>query len=467
MKDQHSRLIALLLAVLTLLTFCASCSTDGGAEDSTEGDISAGTTAEITTEEPSISVIVPPVTSAPETSAPEDSGDVSVEITDPPTPTDYLRILIQSGMGEAIVSQLSSEEDAELLDRRLSEMTLGFRASLTLTSTTNMIATVQSEVLSGESNYDMLLLCAPHASELFCSALLEDLSEAGIGIKPESAGIRHSLTESLSLGGGNYIISPDGLVSDLYSSYALKFKSDAISENLVSKALSGDFTLDSLTACIKDRGAGADLSGSPLALYSAFGGRLFELSDLRLPVMGMDADSFTPAYSAALSAFGLGSSENDAVFTLCKLEAVDGKEVFLPMPKLDAQSEYVTPVDVDTMSFFAAPAGVVEGERLARLLEAFDLSSSEYRNAVRDRMVGADIEGGERSLARKLIENIESAARADLGSLLGWGDLDEYIAEGIRNNVSASSLKGDREAKLRREAIATASEIIAERLGIK
>ena len=71
------------------------------------------------------------------------------------------------------------------------------------------------------------------------------------------------------------------------------------------------------------------------------------------------------------------------------------------------------------------------------------------------------------NLARKLIENIESAARADLGSLLGWGDLDEYIAEGIRNNVSASSLKGDREAKLRREAIATASEIIAERLGIK
>ena len=467
MKNKHSRFLALLLAVLILLTLCVSCSPDSGTDESSDNESATTVTDAISTDEPSISVIVPPETFAPDTETGEDSGEDTDEVTLPPTPTDYLRVLMQNGIGEAIVSQLAPEEDCELLDRRMSEMTSGFSASLTLASTTNVFATVQSQVLSGKNDYDVILLSASHASELFCSALLEDLSEAGISIGSDSTGIRKSLTESLSLGGGSYLICPDGLVSDISASYALRFKSDLISRNLVTEALSGDFTLDVLNICIKELGAAANFDSSPLALYSAFGGKLFTLSDSKLPEMGIDSASYTPAYNAAQTLLALGSSSKDAVFTLATLSAPAEGEIYLPIPKKDAQSEYVTPVDIEKMSCFASPTGVVDGERLADLLEAFNLSSSEYRSAVRERMLAPTLEGGERSLARKLLENIESAARADLGILLGWGDLDEYISEGLLNKTSASALKGDREANLRREAIETASEIIADRLGIK
>ncbi len=454
---KNSRLIALLLALFILIS-TAACSS-GGSEETTESE-TASTTApettetdiEETTEDPYVSVVAPPET----TKTPE---------TEPPKPDDILRILMQDGEGEALISALADEEDKSLLDAREQKLLSEHAIALELSKTQNITEKIEKDVLAGDCDYDLLLLDSATGINMLCSGLLENLSEAGIEITPDSIGIHKGITESLTVGKGTYLLCGDALVSNLTSAYALRYNGAKLSSDPAEKAIAGGFTVELMLAYISELKTDAFSLGSTsfLTLFTAIGGEIFTKDEHGIPVSSLEADTgFATKYDAALSLASKDQSSSRAVFTVTKLSPLSEGEIYLPMPKASADIEYCSPIDADTISLFAAPKGVIGGKRLTDLLKALNLASYDYKDAVCGRIVG---KGG--TEAEQMLGIIETSMRLELGSLLGWGDLDEYIAEGMKKGTSAEALLSDRMTAMRNKAAETAAGIVADRLGIK
>jgi len=479
---KHSRLTALLLGVFILLTAVASCSrgtsgdtTANGTTDSCKTETTDIVSAS-TTEEPSVSAAVSPETTAPEadssdvpeTTVPPDTTvppEITDETTAPPSVNDTLRILTQNDSGEALLSMFSDEEDKTLLDARRQRLLYEYSVGLAVYQTTDIVSKVKNDAEAENSEYDLVLLTPDSGVKLMISGSLENLGEAGIGINSESAGVRKKLTESLTLGTGTYLLACDALVSDITSAYALRYDGTSLSSDPVSLAVSGAFTAEQLLTYIIEIGDSAfsfDESDN-IALYAGVGGKVFIKNEKDVPLSALSEDStFTQKYNAVLSLASKNANDDESVFTLTKLSAAKEGEIFLPLPKLSADTEYSSLLDADTVSLFAAPAGVVGGNRLATLFNALNMTSSDYREAVHERLsVNSGIRG------KKLIEIIEKSTCLDLGILLGWGDIDALISKSINESTLAETLLSDRITIMQNEAVKTASDIIADRLGIK
>lgn len=451
---KYSRSLALLLALLLLIT-AAACSADIGEGTTEPASTSAPETTETytaeTTEEAISVVATPETTTNPETLTPK--------------PNDILRILMQDGRGEALISALAAEEDRELLNKREQKLLSEHALALELSKTATLTEKVQNDLLSGNSSYDLLLLDGVIGIELLAGGLLENLSEAGISVKPDSAGIHKSITESLTVGGGTYLVHCDALVSSLSSTYALKYNGRALSYDPVEKVSEGAFTLELMLAFITELETDAfSLSSSPeLALFTAVGGEIFTKNETGIPISAVSAETgFAAKYDSAMSLLSSASEADTAVFTVSKLSASSDGEIYLPLPKADIESQYRSLVDADSLTLLAAPAGVVGGKRLNEDLSALNLSSYDYKEAVRNRIV--EKSGAE---GRNTLDIIEASMCLDLGILFGWGDLDEYIAEGMEKGISAETLLSDRITSMRNKAADTAAKIVADRLGIK
>jgi hypothetical protein len=104
--------------------------------------------------------------------------------------------------------------------------------------------------------------------------------------------------------------------------------------------------------------------------------------------------------------------------------------------------------------------GVVSGTRLHNLISAINTSSGAYREAVR-----ADITAFDADNANDLLIMIEGGARLDLGILLGWGDIDKLISDGLDKKTASDVLLSDRMTEMRNKAVDAAAKIVAERLG--
>lgn len=454
---KNSRLTALLLALFLLLG-SAACSA-GGEEETTVPETTASTSApettvEITEEttEEAITVVAPPETTTP----PE---------TLPPEPSDILRILTQDGVGEALLSALGAEEDCDLLAAREQKLLYEHGLVIELSKTANLSEKVQNDLLAGNSQYDLLLTNATLGVELLASGLLENLSEAGIDITPDSIGIHKSITESLTVGSGSYLIHSEALVSSLTSTYALKYNGASLSSDPVKKVLGGEFTVELMLTYISELNTDAfSLSFSPsLALFTGVGGEIFTKDEKGIPVSTLSADTgFAAKYDAALSLLSSASESEKAAFTVAKLSSASVGEIYLPLPKADSNSQYRSLVDAKSLSLLAAPAGVVGGKRLATLINALSLTSYDYKEAVRNRIVGESGMDG-----KNMLGIIETSMCLDLGSLLGWGDLDDHIADNMKKGTSAADLLADRMTTMRNKAVETAAGIVADRLGIK
>lgn len=450
---KNSRSLALLLALLILIS-TAACSSGGGEETTENPSTSAPETTEAYTEETTeeaITVVAPPETTAPE--------------TEPTKPEDILRILMQDGEGEALISALASEEDRPLLDAREQKLLSEHALAIELSKTANLTEKIQNDLLAGNCAYDLLLLNAEIGINLLCNGLLENLSEAGIGITPDSIGIHKGITESLTVGNGTYLLHSEALVSNLTSTYALKYNGAKLSSDPAAKAIAGDFTVELMLTYISELKTDAFSLGesTPLSLFTAVGGEIFASNEKGIPASTVSADSgFAAKYNAALSLVSSNSGSGAAVFTVSKLSAASAGEVYLPLPKADGDSRYSSLVDADSISLLAAPAGVVGGKRLAEVLGALNLSSYDYKDAVRARLSEQSGTDG-----RQMIDIIETSMRLDLGILLGWGDLDEYVTEQIQKGTSAEALLSDRITSMRNKAAETAAGIVADRLGIE
>lgn len=455
---KHSRLIALLLGIFILLS-AAACS--GGGETETSAEETADTRTPETTD-----VITPATTEEPSVSAsatPETTVEVTTEETAPPVATDLIRILRQKDRGEAMSSLFADGEEKALLSEReerlLREHLLGVEVILT----DNIASRVGNDILAAEKGYDLLLLTPEDGIALLTDGMLENLAEAGIDIKPESAGVLRSLTESLTVGGGAYLVSTIALTSDITSTYALRYDGTALSSSPVESALSGNFTAELMLSYLKEAENAFSLGeSSPLTLYRGLGGKIFVKTASGIPTSAVTDDAiFKSAYTAA-SDIGARSADSKAIFTLEKISALESGNIYLPIPKATADIGYSLPADHATLSLLAAPAGVVSGNRLKTLVDALILSSGSYRDAVRTSIVK---NGAERSL--ELLGIIETNSSLDLGILLGWGDIDDLIGDGLKKGTAADALLSDRMTEMRNKAVDVAAKIVADRLGIE
>lgn len=449
----NSRLTALLLA-LFLLLFSAACSA-GGDEETTEtaGTSAPETTVAITEEttEEVITVVTPPETTTPETL--------------PPEPNDILRILMQDGEGEALLSGLGDEENRDLLAAREQKLLYEHGLAIELSKTANLSEKLQNDLLAGNCIYDLLLPNAALGMELLAAGLLENLSEAGIGITPDSIGIQKSITESLSVGGGVYLLCGTALVSDITATNALKYNGTALSSDPIASVKNLEFTTEVLLGYISELNTDEAFAlgeASPLVLFSGAGGMLFSNNEKGLPTSSIIAGSgFAECYSAALKLKTADSGKDNAVFTVGKISSLSENEIYLPLPMANADSGYSSPVDHSALSILCAPAGVISGSRLRALIDNLNTISHDYKEAIRNKT----IENGAAE-SRNMLDIIESEARLDLGILLGWGDLDDYISDGMEKGTSAEDLLADRITEMRNKAVEAAAKIVADRLGI-
>ncbi len=444
----HSRLIALLLCLLLLLS-SAACS--GGETEETESTTAPETTAAITEEttQEVISVVAPPETFAPETTA--------------SNPTETIRIIMQDGKGEAILSALAEDKYKPILDAREKTLLYEHSAEIELSKAENLKSKIEALVLAGESRYDLVLTDPFIGADLLNSGLLENLSGAGIGVTPESIGARRSITASLTVGGGVYLFASDALVSDISATYALKYNGAALSSDPIEKALAGEFTAElMLTYIAESENALSVGSSSPVTLFRGAGGEIFTKNDKDVPISAITSGTiFATAYDAAVVLYS-SATEGDAIFTLQTLSPLADGEIYLPLPKIYSTFKYSTPIDQYSLSLFAAPAGVVSGSRLNTLITALAACSNDYRTTVREEIT----EKGAKESAQ-MLDIIAENARLDLGILFGWGNIRDHIAEGFNKSTSAADLLADRMTEMRNKAAETAASILAGKLGIE
>jgi hypothetical protein len=451
---KHSRLTALLLALFMLLG-SAACS-GGQTEETTEAE-TASTTAPETTEantlettEESITVVAPPET----TSAPE---------TEPPKPEEIIHIIMQDGKGEAILSALAEDKYKPLLDAREKALLYDHSAQIELSKAENLENTVKNHALAGDSRYDLVLIDPMTGIELLSEGALENLASAGISITPDSIGVGKSITESLSVGKGIYLFASDALVSDITSTYAIRYNGAKLSSDPIEKVIAGGFTTEAmLTYIAESENIFSVGSASPQTLFRGVGGTIFAQNEKGIPSSAVNADTeFSAAYDSALGLYSK-STDQSAVFTLEKLSPLSEGEIYLPIPKANADKNYSAPIDHNTVYLFAAPAGVISGTRLNALATALASCSNDYREAVRGEIIG---KGSEKSA--EILDIIENGGRLDLGILFGWGDLCEHVENGLKKNRSGADILADRMTEMRNKAAETAASILADKLGIK
>lgn len=458
---KNSRLIALLLALLMVLP---ACSADGAGEDTTDSDTTAPETTEATvnhetTEEPSISVVVTPDTT-PETKQEETTSPY------PPHDGETIRILIQNGKSEAFTSDFAEGELASYLSTREAALLSDHNTVIRPTASADIVERIKNGVQTSNNDFDFLLLNSDAGAELLTFGALEALSEAGIGITPSTAGIRESLTDSLTVGGAVFLVACDALVSDLSSFRVIEYNGAALSSDPAGAAADGAFTVELLLSYISElkTDAFAIDQDSLLALFCGVGGKVFVENEKGLPTSSLAEDkNFSKKYEIALGLIKNDSQTNRAAaFTVSSLSPARDGVTILPLPKSSSGDDYITPTKAETLTLLAAPVGVIDGVRLAKLLNCLCVASGDLRAASRAEYIDQN-----NQYAEPIISILENSARLDLGILLGWGDIDEYVASSLASGKSAKDMLADRVVPMRNKAAETAAGILADRLNIK
>ena len=455
---KNSRLIALLLALMMVVL--PACSPGTGEEMTTEAVNTAPETteadiSEATTEEPSVSVVVIPETTPEETTS-----------LYPPHDGEIIRVLIQDGKSEAFTSEFADGELATYLSSREAALLADHNTVIRVSRSADIVDRIKTGIQTANNDFDFLLLNSKSGAELLTYGALEALSEAGIGLTPKTAGVRESLTESLTVGGAVYLVACDALVSDLSSLRAIEYSGAELSSDPAKAAAEGDFTVELLLNYIAElkTDSFAVEQDSMLALFSGVGGRVFVENEKGIPLSALTEDkNFSKKYESVLGLIKNDSQTNrSAAFTVTGISPARDGVTVLPLPKASAEAEYVTLTEAGTLTLLAAPIGVVAGVRLAKLFNCLCVASGNLRSAERARFIDADDPYSE-----QIISILESTEMLDLGILLGWGDIDDYIADSLASGKSAKDMLADRVVSMRNKAVETASGILVERLNIE
>ncbi|MGM9641929.1 MAG: hypothetical protein ACI3XI_01835 [Eubacteriales bacterium] len=460
---KHSRLIALLLTALMLVSV-AACSGTGTAESTEAPGTSTSDPAQTTvpvTEEASTDITGDSTGDEPPSSSGADEETTAPEQTAPPEAEDVLLILKQKEQN--VTSLFDDEENRSLSDARAERFLREHSSAAVMREVADIVSAVKNATGASDTLCDLLMLEPTAGVKLLIGANLENLAEAGISINSDTVGVRKELTESLTYG-GTYLVACDALSSYLSASYALKYDGTALSIDPVAAALDGSFTVELMLTYIAEQKADCLAVGeiSSLTVYRGVGGNIFVKDERGLPAAALTLQAeFSSLYTYACELYSKAVKKDTGIFTLAKV-GDDTDAVWLPIPKAEATADYSTPLDTNDVVLFAAPVGVVDGARLHALFTAYNLVSSDYIEAARAKLTHAD-----RPYSAELARLIESTATIDLGPILGWGDLDDVIANGINTGTKASALLSDRVVQMQIEAVEAAAAIVAGRLEIE
>lgn len=453
----------LLVAVMTLIA-SAGCSSGGETEISVPDPV--------VTSAPAVTS-VGPGTAGLHTGAPRDT-EAEPEGND-------VNVLSPERFGESFTFLCeNTAPDLFVISQNVGAVAEKYGVTPILKGADDMYSAVKSAVDSGNiTDADLLLPTVATAMRLTVGGYLQDLSEAGIGITPDTAGINSALTSDVNIFGGIYMLFCEGLTSDVTASYGVLYRPGLVGVGFFydppSMIFSGEWSVSDFITCANYAGTYASLAGGSgltmtsdsthrLMLLGALGGNLYTAGANGQPEFSSVAEGseLAGAYSAALSLLNSVNPPKPLktpVMEITRINSVKSGEVYLPLPFIDGTAR--TPVDTAQCSVFAAPKGIAGGKRTAAIIAAWcDVVGSGARRELLRSVYSDAVENG-----KAMTDLIFRRQTADPALLLGWGDFDKLISDGLEARTSLKTLTEDRTFSDRKQALVTAAGIVAGRLG--
>ena len=450
--------IAALCAAFALIVTAQACTGEGPDDTSDPETTSSPSATQADTPE---TFYDPPVT---------ETG----EIITPDTPTVFTILYSDASLRNEQIFAAENAPDGNPLKERDAALKSKFGVTLAGLKKDSLTEYVKALDSSGLYAFDFMLITAGEGVSLFFAGRLQDLSEAGINVTPDTPGVNGSLTEASSFGGKVSLVFCDVLRSDIRAAYCIaadassgSAKAAVTAKKAAESAISGELTFSAFLELQKELGSDEDREGfvlpdgkAALALIEAGGGRIFTSGTDGLPAADISSSAFSKAYTAA-SALPHGSGDENGVFTVKKLGCISSGEGIIPLPKADKDAEYRSLTDVSAASVLAAPNGVRYGKRLSGLLAALCECSEGVRKSEIKSL--AEISGQEYS--QQCAEIIVKSECGESAAIFGWGNLDEYFGSGLLAGESLSELTSAGTCKDRLKTVSAAVRILSEKLG--
>lgn len=433
---------ALLGALALLLTACGGAAAKPPAE-TTAPSTSVETTALI------------------ETTAPVGQGDsITIAGEAPPQITftqTYARyeaeILCQAGeptfeeIGERLsLGEAARDEMVELL----------LDVNLTREMVSDMPAEVERRAQAGESPDVLEFARAADAASLAPRGYLADL-HAMPGLRLDHPAFDGALNDMLTVAGHTYFLFGDATVGDKAATAVLfvdpnaAAEADISADELLEAVRSGAWTTEQLLTYAAQGSLSLD-GEDMVSLFLASGGEIFTRNAQGVPELTA-GEPFSRAYAAMQAAAAAADGGDEAVFTVGTLADLAKGSLALPLPSLEADGLYRSPVDAPNAACISVPADPTDPHRTGDILTAYFTESTDSIAAPLREWLTVEHESD-------LLDLILASRTCALGALFGWGDLAEALTEsvGVREADFLASVE------MRMVTAARAMEIFLSRL---
>lgn len=350
------------------------------------------------------------------------------------------------------------------VERRNAHLTAETGAYITRIVVPSVYDAAKTSALSGMQSYSLYAAdAAGGLSPLLSAGLLRDVSQSQY-IRTEDAWFDGSVMESLSLYGGEYLIS--STVADARQNTAVLVYNRALYErsragaehekSLAAVALDGELTLEQLL--VESRAAHAEAMPAEndmapelavslteeesfhgfgfsrediFSLYVAADGSFAEREIVSLSDMKNSLAALAPLLTDASSVEQPDSfAEGATLFTVATLaEAAAYRESglpigILPLPKQSIEEEYRAYVDPRGTAMLALPKDAADAEKVEYLVYRMAFLSAGYiEPLLYTGIVGEDLD------EQKVLEMIFANTVCDLAGLLGYGGIETLIAD--------------------------------------
>lgn len=387
-------------------------------------------------------------------------------IAKPDTEGFVLSILCDTDASASFVTDEGGDtEFSEHVERRNAHFTAETGAYITRIVVPSVYDAAKANTLSGMNEYSLYAAdAADELSLLLGAGVLRDVSQSRY-IRTEDAWFDGSVMESLSLYGGEYLIS--STVADARQNTAVLVYNRTLydrsrmraehEKSLAAVALDGELTLEQLL--VESRAACAETdtvvesAAAPdqavflteeesfhgfsfgrediFSLYVAAGGSFAEREIVSLSDMQSGLAALTPLLTDPSSVEQPdGFADGATLFTVATLaEAAAYRDSglaigILPLPKLTVEDSYRAYVDPRGAAMLALPKEVADAEKVEYLVYRMAFLSAGYiEPLLYAGIVGEDMD------EQKVLGMIFANTVCDLAGLLGYGEIETLIAD--------------------------------------
>lgn len=338
-------------------------------------------------------------------------------------------------------------------------------AKVTTARAADFVQAAEADILSGAYESNLYVAdAAGSLSRLLSTARLGDMTDAPY-LRTDEDWFCGTLMDSLRVGGRRYLLSSSavdarlGAVAVVYDRRLTASLANAPDEgaDLAAVALDGGFTLEYLLAEIRTANAASDAAAAALDANGVESGVdvplpprgiLAEADDLFAVFFGIGGNfivpgtgetvsytDFSDTLSHVLGLYGAASPggaaafrNGGAMFTLMRLSDLgslgDAENYgILPLPKLTADADYRSYIELHGTAMAALPADVPDADKVSYLFERMSFLSRGYvEPAVRERIVGGNADDA------RVLALIFDGADGSITDLFGYGDIPGFLA---------------------------------------